>query len=504
MKKITYLLLILFFSFEAYPQQVSTEFDYEALDSKIEKAVQKFNLTGLSISIVQNGEVAFSKAYGYKDFQNNIPLETASLFNIASCSKAFTSACMALLVNEGKIKWNDRIIDYLPDFKLADECITNKLTLEDLLCHRSGLGTFYGDLLWYNTSYKPDEIIHRMRYLPVTNSFRNEYGYQNDMYIVAGQIIEKVTGKTWGEFLRERILQPLQMSETRVASKYLTDSQNIAYPHLKKAKQDLYIIDEQPALSMYSSTEELTKWIKMLLNNGEYQGIQILPKQAVNDIFSARTLLNVSPFHVSAGTKFRAYALGWSTFDFAGRKIVEHDGGMPGYISKVTLIPEENFGFTILTNDMNYLPSALRYEILDMLFGTKKMDWISLYYNFKVESEKQEKAAKEKKYAERLKDTKPTHKLKNYTGIYTDKMYGDAEIKIEKSQLFITLLPAKEAFFSTMEHWHNDSFHIKFKDEFLPEGWINFYFDNDGNIEGFKIDLENPDFHFFNLDFKKQ
>jgi len=495
-------ILFLFFALSGIAQEKTV--NYEALDNYIATSVKNYDLTGLSIALIKDNEVVFTKAYGSKNTKFNQQLETASLFNIASCSKAFTASCLSKLVNEGKLKWSDKVTSYLPDFKLADPNITSLLTVEDLLCHRSGLGTFYGDLLWYQTDYSQEEIMKRMEFLPITVQYRSEFGYQNDMYIVAGKIIEKITGLTWGEYLKENILTPLNMLQTRVASKYLDKNQNIAMPHLKKEVEELYLIDEHPALSIYSSTDELSNWVKMLLNKGQFEGKTILDEKVVRDLFTARLAMPVSSYSESLGTNFKNYAIGWSTFDYAGKKIVEHDGGMPGYISKVCLVPSENLGMIILTNDMNYLPTALRYRILDLFFSESEKDWAQIYLGYQKASDDYDQEKKEKKYANRNENTKPTLKLKEYAGSYEDKMYGKAEITFEKGELTFTMLPAKKAFTSKMAHWQDNSFHIKLNDNFLPEGWVNFYFDENKNLEGFKIELENPDFHFFNLDFVKK
>ncbi len=495
-------ILFVFFALSGIAQEKTV--NYEALDNYIATAVENYNLTGLSIALIKDNQVVFTKAYGSKNTQLNQNMETASLFNIASCSKAFTASCLSKLVNEGKLKWSDKVTSYLPDFKLSDPNITNLLTVEDLLCHRSGLGTFYGDLLWYQTDYSQEEIMKRMEFLPITVQYRSEFGYQNDMYIVAGKIIEKITGLSWGEYLKENILIPLNMTETRVASKYLDKNQNIAMPHLKKELEELYIIDEHPALSIYSSTDELSNWVKMLLNKGKFEGKTVLEEKVVRDLFTARLAMPVSLYSESLGTNFKNYAIGWSTFDYAGKKIVEHDGGMPGYISKVCLVPSENLGMVILTNDMNYLPTALRYKILDLFFSESEKDWAQIYLGYQKESDDYDREKKELKYANRKENTKPTLKLKEYAGMYEDKMYGKAEITIEKGELVFTMLPAKNAFTSKMTHWQDNSFHIKLNDNFLPEGWVNFYFDENKKLEGFKIELENPDFHFFNLDFVKK
>ncbi|MFQ5753297.1 MAG: serine hydrolase, partial [bacterium] len=407
------------------------------------------------------------------------------------------------LVEEEKLNWDDKVIDYMPEFRLADPYITKELNMKDILSHRSGLATFYGDLLWYETNYDNQEIIKRMRYLPIKNDFRSEFGYQNNMFMIAGEIIYKITGQTWSEFVYEKLFQPLEMVESKTCSQDLTKNQDIAHPHIKGKLSELPIYRPNPAGTIFSSVDEMSHWIIMLLNGGRWQGQQILNTNTIEELFSAQTILNVSSFMKKNGSHFHAYGLGWFLFDYAGKKIVEHDGGMPGYISKVTLVPEEKLGLVILTNDLNNLTGALRYKILDTFLTGRQKDWAKEYLQYKKAREKRLEKQKSERAAKRAKNTTPSLELAGYTGTYQDKMYGNAKVEIKNNELWLTLLPTKEKFVSKMEHWHYDTFRIKFKDEFLPEGFVTFSFNSNGEVTGFKIDLPNPDFHFFNLDFKK-
>lgn len=495
-------ILILIVCFWNIAKSQKSNINYKNLAQYIDNAVKDFKLTGLTISIIKDNEVVFSKGYGLRDANKQEPVSTASLFNIASCSKAFTAACLGMLVQEGKLKWDDKVIDYIPEFRLSDPYITKELNIKDILSHRSGLATFYGDLLWYETNYENDEIIRRMRYLPIKNDFRSEFGYQNNMYLIAGEIIKKITGKTWAEFVNERIFKPLEMSDSRTSSKELTQEQNIAFPHLNGKFQELYIQEPSPAGSIYSSADDMSNWIKMLLNNGKWKDNMILTQKTLEELFASQTVLKVSKSMKNNGIHFYSYGLGWFLFDYSGKKVVEHGGGMPGYISKVTLVPEEKLGIVILTNDMSNLCNALRYKILDEYLNNNQKDWAAEYLQYKKANEETLEKQKSERDAKRAKNTEPSLELAAYCGTYNDKMYGDAQIALNKN-LFITLLPAKEKFCSKMEYWHHDTFRIKFKDEFLPEGFVTFSFNAYGEITGFKIDLPNPDFHFFNLDFKK-
>lgn len=477
--------------------------DFESFDDYVENAVKEHEVTGLSIAIVKDDKVVFSGAYGYADNAKKEEMESKYLFNIASCSKAFTAAAVTRLVHQGKLKWNDPVTNYIPDFALADECATNMTTIEDLLCHRTGLGTFYGDLLWYQTDYTPEEIIRRMKHLPMTTQYRVQFGYQNNMYLIAGEVIKAVTDTSWSDYIQANFFDKMGMEHSRTSSIFLEKGQHIAMPHLEGGIQEIYQFQPNPAASIYSSTDELTSWVRMLLNDGEVNGKQVVSKKVINDMFSSRIPLKVWPFHEQLGTHFRSYGLGWFLFDYAGKKVVEHDGGMPGYISKVALVPEEELGFIILTNDMNGVPDALRYRILDMFLGKKETDWAGQFLKFKEANEAHKEEQAKKRRDERKEGTKPTASINSYAGTYTDKMYGDAVIKQEGQNLSITLKPASKVFTSEMEHWHDDSWRIKFNDDFLPEGWVNFDLNDEGEVTGFKIDLPNPDFHFFNLDFVK-
>jgi CubicO group peptidase (beta-lactamase class C family) len=331
---------------------------------------------------------------------------------------------MAKLVFEKKIKWSDLVIDYLPDFQLADPYITTHLTIEDLLTHRSGMGTFYGDLLWYETERSNEDILKRMRYLPVTNRFRDQYGYQNNMYIVAAEILKKVTGQDWETYVSENILLPLGMNETRTAGNKLNENQELAHPIINDKVVDITMKRPHAAASLFTSTTELSHWAKMLLNEGVYKGDTILYPEIIKDMMTGRTLLSVSGLKKMAGANFSNYALGWSVWDFHGTPIIEHGGGMPGYISKFVLIPEYNMAFIMLTNTLSSFPTALGYTLLAELMDDKSTDWITLFEGFKKRGEEQEKADEKERIDSQIANTNPRLALKKYVGIYEDKMYG--------------------------------------------------------------------------------
>jgi CubicO group peptidase (beta-lactamase class C family) len=456
------------------------------------------------MAIVKDGEIIYQKALGFQNASNVDFLDYYDIFNIASCTKAFTAAGIGKLVDEGLLSWNDRVIDYIPNFKLADEYITNNLTLKDILSHRTGLGTFYGDLLWYNTTYTNEEVINRMQYLPINYNFRTLFGYQNNMYMIAGEIIERVTRQSWEEFIQQTFLDPLEMSDTRTSSDQFNGTEEIAFPHFNDSIIGIYYFRAtKPAASIWSNPRDLANWATMLLNNGKWKNDQILTKETVRNLMSAQLAFPVSEERESLGIHFLNYALGWSTYDYNGRKIIEHNGGMPGYISKVALIPEDNMAIIILNNGFElYGNNALFYSIIDIATKQYTNDWVEYYSNKKIESNKLEKEFNANRLATKNTEIEASLELNEYTGIFQDKMYGNAEIKIENYELICTLLPAKKVFTSKLEHWNGNAFKIVFKDPFLPFGIINFEIP-ESKVTGFKIDLPSDDFHFKNLDFVK-
>jgi len=477
-----------------------SQVNYDKLDQYIAEAVKDFKATGLAVAIVKDSQVVFSKAYGSADIEKQTPLTTKSLFNIASCTKAFISAIVAKQVDEGNLKWSDKVVDHIPNFKLSDIWITNQLNMVDILSHRSGLKTFAGDLLWFQTGYSNEEIIKRMQYLPIEREFRSEYGYQNNMYMIAGEIVTKSAGTEWYDYLVKEIFDKLEMNTSKTSSSQLNEEDDIAYPHLEGKRYHLAIEKPHAAGSIFSNVDEMSNWVTMLLNNGQFNGKQVLSEKVINDMFTPRTILWLGNSMRKAGANFHLYGLGWFMYDYQGQKIIYHDGGMPGYIARTMLVPKENLGLVILTNEMNSLPQALSLQIVDLFLGNEDVDWAADYLERVNRYKEQDSARKNEKVENRITGTNHSLDPVGYTGKYNDNSYGEAEIKIVDEALVLTL-PTK-GLESEMEHWHYDTFKIEL-DDFLPSGYVTFDFNSKGEVTGFKIDLPNPDFHFNDLYFEK-
>ena len=357
------------------------------LDNYIEHARQDWKIPGMAVAIVKDGKILLAKGYGKRHFQKKERVDKDTLFAIASNTKAFTAAALSILVDEGRLDWQDKVRKYLPYFQLYDSFVSAEMTIEDLLCHRSGLGTFSGDLLWYETSYDPVEVIKRARYLKPDFGFRAGFGYSNIMFMAAGEIVASISGKTWRGFVEERIFKPLQMDTTHTGVGKLKYFTNVAIPHVVSLDgvtvTVAYTTSEQigAAGSINSSVYEMARWLKMMLAQGEWQGKQILSRKGICKMWSMHNVIKVSESRkkLFPSNHFRGYGLGWGMEDYHGRKIICHGGGLDGMISRVMLVPEEKLGIVILTNSINSLPPALGYRIVDAFFGVPDKDW-SQYY----------------------------------------------------------------------------------------------------------------------------
>lgn len=500
--KYTVLFLLLLFAVEPVNSQQSKSID--SLSLYIEQARELFEVPGIAVGIIKDGEIIMNQGFGFSNMSTKKVVDTGTIFGIASCSKAFTAACMAMLVEDSLLAWDDKVVDHYPDFQLNDPYITGEMRIQDLLCHRSGLQTFDGDLLWYGTDYTRSEVVDQIQYREISYSFRSQFGYQNVMYIVAGEVIKEVTGKTWDEYLQDRIFQPLEMESSSSTNQNFTKEMNIAYPHIDATPLEFLDYDNSgPAASINTTSSDLLKWVDMLLNKGSAGDQHLFSEEQYYKLTAPLTLLNAGRAETKGGRHFSAYGLGWFLFDYEGRKIIQHGGGLPGFHSKVVLVPEDNLGFVIIANQISGLVESVYKKILDFYLSDSETDWAQLYRNSELERKKREVETMAEKEAKRLNDTKPSLSLSDYTGTYEDTMYGQAKIELSGNILSLTLMPAETLFFSEMEHWENDSFRIKFNDPFLPDGFVNFHLSDENQVISFTIDLKNPDFHFYKLNFKK-
>lgn len=482
------------------------------IDDYALKIMKDWRVPGFALAIVKDDAVIYAKGYGVRQLGETTPVDERTLFAIASNTKAFTAAALAILVDEGKIKWDDPVTKYLPGFQLSDPYVTRELTLRDLISHRSGLATFGGDLLWYDSTYNRDEILRRIRYLKPTSSFRSKYGYQNIMFLAAGQVVASVTGKSWDEFIRERFLNPLGMSTTTTTINAFKSTDNVASPHNEldgrlRVVRYSNVDGVGPAASLNSNVAEMAQWLRLQLNRGKYNGKQFFSPAVSREMWSPQTIIPIS----EAGEKFNptrhfnTYGLGWFVSDYQGRKVVSHGGGLDGMISQVAMMPEENLGVVVLSNSETSLPSIMVNKIFDTFLAVPKRDW-SAEILARVNQSKAAGEAEEKKLEdERAKNTKPSLQLQQYAGTYTGMMYGDARVALENGKMIVRLV-ASPNFVGDLEHWQYDTFRVKWRDSVsypFPKGFITFTLNAKGKVDEMKIDVPNPDFDFKELEFKR-
>ncbi|HEY0428837.1 MAG TPA: serine hydrolase [Pyrinomonadaceae bacterium] len=482
------------------------------IDAYAEKVRVDWNVPGFAIAIVKDDKVIFAKGYGVRELGKPDKVDENTLFAIASNTKAFTTASLSILIDEKKLSWDDKVTKYLPEFQMYDPYVTREMTIRDLVSHRSGLGTFSGDLLWYETTYSTDEVLRRVRYLKPASSFRSQYGYQNLMLTAAGKVVEKVSGMSWAQFVRERILTPLRMTRTTTSVKDLKD--NYASPHnesggaLRPLPYD-NVDTVAPAAGLNSSVAELANWIRTQLGRGTFEGKQIFSSDRSGEMWSLVTPLRVSasPAPTATTRLFAGVGMGWFVQDYRGRKMVSHTGGLDGMISQTTLLPEENLGMVVLTNSESSVNSTMSNKIMDVFLEvTPKRDWSAERLENAKKAKAQQAEEDKKIVAARVPNTTPSVALASYAGTYGGELYGDATVTEENGKLVLRLLPAPN-FVADLEHWHYDTFLIKWRPSVaynFPRGFVTFSLDKTGKPAEFKIDQPNSDFWFYELEFKRR
>jgi CubicO group peptidase (beta-lactamase class C family) len=485
----------------------------QELDAHVARVLKEFEVPGVAVAVVKDGKVVLARGYGVRKLGETAAVDAGTLFGIASNSKAFTAAALAILVDEGKINWDDPVIKHLPGFQMYDPYVTREITIRDLLTHRSGLGLGAGDLLWWpQTTHSRDEIVRRIRFIKPATSFRSRYAYDNVLYLVAGQIIQSVTGKSWDDFIKERIFIPLGMTSSNTSVAANPAGGNWATPHTKNAGALQAIAPANmdnvaPAGSINSSATDMAKWVIAQLNNGlirdaENNGRRLFSERQSREMWSAQTILPLGdppPLLAPLRANFAAYGLGWNLTDYRGKKIVSHTGGLPGYLSRVALVPDLKLGVVVLTNmESGGAFQAITYRIIDHYLGAPETDWITAYRKLADQQQAAAAAVEKRQSASRDTNSRPSLPLAKYAGRYNDAWYGDATISLEGDKLVMkfTHTPALVA---DLEHWQQDTFVAKWRDRtLLADAFVTFALKPDGGIEQIKMRAISPltDFSF--------
>jgi len=479
------------------------------LDAYVNTSRKTFDVPGMAVAIVKDGKILLAKGYGVRNMGDPAPVDEYTMFGIGSNTKAFTTAALATLIDEGKLSWDDPVYQRLPGFVMYDPYVSHEMTIRDLITHRSGMGLGEGDLLfWPASTYTRADIIYKLRFMKPASSFRSHYAYDNLLYMTAGQIIPAVTGTPWDDYVPRRIFAPLGMNHTRTTNAGFKPGDDYASPHSRVDGKlqviPLEVLDNAgPAGSINSGAADMAKWIQLQLNRGKFvdRDGRLFSEQRSREMWEPQTILpTADPPAPLAGLKanFADYGLGWVLRDYHGRKLVGHTGGVAGFVSRVMLVPEENLGVVVLTNaEQEGAFESILYHVLDHYFHVPPTDWIAA---FKVEADKEEKdAAETMKKAEgsRAADSKASLALEKYAGVYNDAWYGPITIRMEKGGLVITF-DHTPTMIGDLQHWQYDTFKAHWRTRTIEDAFITFALNPDGTIREAKMAAVSPlaDFSF--------
>ncbi len=499
------------FAWAALPERLND------LDAQVARVLKEFDVPGLAIAIVKDGEVVFERGYGVRRLGEPAVVDAHTRFAIASNTKAFTATALAILMDEGKVHWTDRVIDLLPWFQLSDPYVTREMTVRDLLVHRSGLSLGAGDLLfWPTTTYTSEEIAQRLRYLPLATSFRANYAYDNVLYGVAGLAIQKVSGKPWADFLRERIFASVGMTETSAMPVEPTADNNGASGHAKFEFKDLRPIasvvafeNNAPAGAIFSNVHDLAKWMLVQLDGGKLPAgpdgreRRLFSAARQKEMWSLVTPIPIGEPSVAAlaavRPNFLGYGHGWNLADFRSRRIVYHTGGWPGMVSRLTLVPDLKLGVVVLTNqEVGAAFQAVTLDVLDAFLNAPMVDWVAAYAEQVKKGAADADAGWAKHVAARQPNPKPALPLARFAGRFHDAWYGDVLIAEEKGRL-VMRFEKTALLVGELEHWQQETFIVHWRDRSLnADAWVTFALTPDAEIDQIKMAPVSPltDFSF--------
>ena len=471
--------------------------------------MRTFDVPGIALAIVKDDTVVVAKGYGVRRMGDPAPVDGRTLFGIASNTKAFTATALGLLVEEGKIEWDGQVIRYLPGFAMWDPYVTRELTVRDLLVHRSGLGLGAGDLLWWpESTYNRKEIAQRLRFIPPATSFRAAYAYDNVLYLVAGELVEAVSGQSWEDFVTNRILRPVGMTGTNVRHSAAGAGGNVAVTHARvdgnvRPIRPFESDNTNPAGGINSSAEDMAKWMRVQLSGGALADGSRLFSQA-----TARQLTTiVTPIPIGDGpvelpqlrANFNGYALGFGIRDYRGHKLVTHTGGLPGYVSRVLMAPDINLGVTVLTNqESGEAFDSIAFWILDHYLGAPTFDWIDSFKRVSDRVQTRTQAAETHAASSRHADSRPSLPIGQYAGTYRDAWYGSVNIAAENGTLTMRFTHTP-ALVGTLEHWQYDTFIARSRSrQRAADAYVTFALRPDGSIDQIKMAAVSPatDFSF--------
>ncbi|MET0268354.1 MAG: serine hydrolase [Duganella sp.] len=484
---------------------------------------QKIGVPGLAIAIVEDGKTTLARGYGVRQLGAAPAVDADTLFSIGSASKAMTAAALATLVDAGKIGWDDPVINHLPGFQMYDAWVTREITVRDLLVHRSGLGYGAGDLLFVpRSNLSRAETVRRLRYLKPASSFRTEFSYSNLMYIVAGQLIEAVSGQRWEDYVRQHLLLPagMRVSTTDNVDQFATVDR--AYPHARmngglRGAGDQERLDERddlgrnaaPAGGVATSANDLARWLQLLLAGGvTAEGKRVFSAAAGVQMWTPAMTMparKMPPELALLESRFSNYALGWDVIDYRGQRVIWHGGAVFGFKTAVVVLPEQKVGFAITINSEDgEIVRGLMYELIDHYLGLPSNDWPGKFQHYRGKMVEQGLAVLKAAQSTPVK-VGPSVALAALAGTYADPWYGNIVIGAQGAGLTIDF-SSTPRMTGTLEHWQYDTFITRFSDPTMEPAYVTFALDKDGKVERISMKAASPiadfswDYH--DLDFR--
>ncbi|WP_421829730.1 serine hydrolase [Larkinella sp.] len=482
----------------SFAQKKPTARQLQEFDAYVEAVRKEWDVPGLAITVVKDNQVLFKKGYGVRELGKSEPVDTQTLFACASTTKAMTVTLMGMLVDEGKVSWNDPVYKYLPELQFSDPYLTREVKVRDLLTHNTGIGST--DFFTGAMTIPAQEMFRRMVYVKPSYSLRSGFIYQNIMYSAAGRIIERLTGKKWSEVMQERIFNPLGMTQT-APKRGLSKSTNMTKPHYN-VNDTIRVIDYGAdseigsAGAVWSSVDDMSKWIICMLDSSKYGGGRLVKPQTWAEIFKPQAMVPDDEYPTMQILKpnWLTYGLGWYQHDYRGHKVNFHTGSLGGLTAITGQLPDEKLGVYVFGNyDHAEVRHVLLYKTLDFFALGGNRDWNTefktLYGNLKEQGKKAARAFQEKRVA----NTSPSLPLREYAGKYTSPLYGKAEVTLVDNQLIFNI--NDNALNATLAHWHFDTFYGSYQKAWYGKALARFSLGNSGKVDSLV---------FGGMDFRKE
>jgi CubicO group peptidase (beta-lactamase class C family) len=481
------------------------------VDQLVEEAMEKFHVAGVAVGIVKDGRIIHARGYGVKSVETNEPVDEYTSFAIASNSKAFTTTALAILVEEGKIHWTDRVVDHIPEFRMYNEYVTQNFNIQDLLTHRSGLGLGAGDLQKWpaGSDFTIDDMLVNFQYFEPVSAFRTRYDYDNILYLVAGELIKRVSGQPWEVFVRERILEPLKMEHTSTLPPGMSGLENLATPHLFEngvlKTIPYYELDPEKingaAGGILSNAENLCRWMLVHLNGGKYgENLQyrLFSEENHQEMWRIHTPMQ-SRSHPRYHSRFYGYGLGWRLYDLSGHFTVSHTGDLSGMLSKTMMIPDLHLGIVVLTNSYyggSDLFQAVSQTIVDSYLGLEEFGWTAYYLDRYLDQQGSAASAVAEVWETVETGTHEQIEIESYLGSYEDPWFGTVTIEMRNGLPWFTSHRSPKLS-GPMYHYKANTFAIKWEHRELDaDAFAMFDLDEEGKAIHIRMKGISPDIDF--------